>query len=247
MPTIDYRGATVPVRDDLVRCHARGLERLRAPGTWWSGRERLLIAAEVRRAWGCGFCARRRDALTPTALTGRHDTTGDLPSRVVDAIHRVTTDPGRLTRQWLDSVLTRDLSAEQWVEVVAVVATTINLDVFARAVGVAPPALPAPVAGEPTRQRPAVARDHGWWVPVIDPADATGSYADLYPGPAFPHVQRSLTLVPAEARAAAELMTVQYMPFGRVPLPGDDGQRALSRAQMELLAARVSLLNRCFY
>jgi hypothetical protein len=247
MTTLDYTTAAVPVRHDLAACHGRALERLRAPGTWWSGAERVTIAAESRRAAECGLCARCRTALTPAAIGGHHESDGRLSPAAVDAIHRIATDPGRLTRRWLDGLIVEGLAVEPYVELVGVVAAVINLDVFARGVGAAPVALPAPRPGAPTRQRPEAARDHGWWVPVIDPADASGPWADLYPGPAYPHMQRSLTLVPDEARGAADLMTVQYMPYGRVPLPGDSGERALSRTQMELLAARVSALNQCFY
>ena len=247
MTAQDYSTAAVPVRDDLAACHGRALERLRAPGTWWTGGERVRIAAEVGRAWQCRLCARRRAALAPARIAGHHDSDGGLPPASVEGIHRITTDPGRLTRRWLAGLIAEGLTVEQWVELVGVVATAIDLEMFARGVGAAPFVPPVPLPGEPARQRPEVARDHGWWVPVIDPADATGPYADLYPGPAYPHMQRSLTLVPDEARGAADLMTAQYIPYGRVPLPGEDGQRALSSPQMELLAARVSALNRCFY
>jgi hypothetical protein len=39
----------------------------------------------------------------------------------------------------------------------------------------------------------------------------------------------------------------QYVPIEQVPDPSADPGRALSRAQIELVAGRVSALNECFY
>ena len=46
MPPFSYAGAALPVREDLPATHRRAWRRLAEPGTWWSGRERVAIAAE---------------------------------------------------------------------------------------------------------------------------------------------------------------------------------------------------------
>jgi hypothetical protein len=86
------------------------------------------------------------------------------------------------------------------------------------------------------------------WLPTI-PADlATGGEADLYAGaPRVPNVVRALSLVPDAVRTLKELSVAQYVPLEQVPDVKADPGRALSRAQMELVAGRVSALNECFY
>ena len=56
MAHVDYSAAGIPVRDDLTKTHAELLGHLRAPGAWWTGAERVAIAAESRHALDCaGF------------------------------------------------------------------------------------------------------------------------------------------------------------------------------------------------
>src|SRR5438094_1434566 len=100
MQDISYSAALVPVRDDFVAAHTRFWERLASPGAWWTGAERVAIAAEVRQARHCALCQARQKALTPTGVEGHHGHYGALPDTAVDVIHRVVTDPGRLSRQW---------------------------------------------------------------------------------------------------------------------------------------------------
>ena len=50
MAHVDYSAAGIPVRDDLTKTHAELLGHLRAPGAWWTGAERVAIAAESRHA-----------------------------------------------------------------------------------------------------------------------------------------------------------------------------------------------------
>ncbi|MDZ7824933.1 MAG: hypothetical protein U5R48_01520 [Gammaproteobacteria bacterium] len=57
---------------------------------------------------------------------------------------------------------------------------------------------------------------------------------------------RACSLVPDEVRTLLDTSDVHYVPIGDVSRTGVDG-RALSRDQIELLAARVSALNQCFY
>src|SRR6059036_2052732 len=121
MITPDYSAAGVPVRDDIRRSHRALWEHVAAPGAWWTGAERVAIAAESRHAVGCGLCRERKEALSPGAVRGEHDTYGELPTLVVDVIHRVRTDAGRLTRDWFEGVIAAGLTAAEYVELVGVV------------------------------------------------------------------------------------------------------------------------------
>jgi hypothetical protein len=81
---------------------------------------------------------------------------------------------------------------------------------------------------------------------MIAPEDASGPEADLYPeAPFIPNIVRAMSLVPDEVRALCRSSDAHYVPVAQI---GDVTiRRALERAQMELVAARVSSLNECFY
>ena len=92
-----YASAPIAIRGDLVAAHTRAWERLGRPGTWWDGGQRAAIAAETRHAPSCALCRRRQEALSPAAIEGKHDSLGVLPEIVVEVVHRVRTDPARLS------------------------------------------------------------------------------------------------------------------------------------------------------
>ena len=94
---LDFASVGFPVRGDLLASHREAWQRLASPGTWWTGAERVAIAAEVRAAWDCALCAQRKEALSPNAVQGAHDGPGELSPVAVEAIHRITTDSGRLS------------------------------------------------------------------------------------------------------------------------------------------------------
>jgi hypothetical protein len=87
-------------------------------------------------------------------------------------------------------------------------------------------------AGEPGRERPADVGDVGAWLPMtVDKALA--------------NVSRALSLVPRTDRTWRKLVNDSY---SRGPQMLElTWRRALSRPQVELVAARVSALNGCFY
>jgi hypothetical protein len=239
----DYAGLSLPIPDEMRAAHRGAWGRLAAPGAWWTGSERVALAAEVRAARECALCRERKAALSPHAVAGEHEATAALPAAAIDAVHRITTDPGRLSRSWYEKTLAAGLSDGHYVELVGVVVTIVNLDAFHQAVGVEPEPLPEPADGAPTRARPPV-EDGGAWVPWIqlgsDEAQA------LYGAPRVGNVVRAMSLVPDAVQQLMELSAVHYLPMDdvidpRASLPG------LSRAQVELVAGRVSAMNECFY
>lgn len=82
---LDYGGTRV--RDDLRGAHRFLLDHVRTPGTWWTGSERVAIAAASRAAARCGLCRARRGSLSPAGGVGRHDGSGALPEDVTDTVH----------------------------------------------------------------------------------------------------------------------------------------------------------------
>lgn len=95
---ITYEEVPAPVRPGFAASHQRFWDRLAAPGTWWTGAERVAIAAETRAAPDCPYCRERKAALSPHTVSGTRTTATDLPQAAVEVIHAVMTDAGRLTR-----------------------------------------------------------------------------------------------------------------------------------------------------
>ena len=246
MDAVSYATAEVAVRDDLKEAHRDILEHVRSPGCWWTGAQRIAMAAEARHALGCRLCADRKAALSPASVRGAHDPLGGLPANVVEVVHRVRTDPARLSRSWFDGVIAGGLSDGEYVEIIGVVALMSGVDSFARALGVEPLPLPEPLPGTPTRHRPASATPGIAWVPMIAPEDASGPEANLYGNLVLvPNIMRALSLVPDEARALRHSSNAHYVPAESIGDP--TARRSLDRMQIELVAARVSALNQCFY
>jgi hypothetical protein len=182
--------------------------------------------------------------LSPNAVAGAHAGTPELPAAAVDAVHRIATDPGRLTRAWLEGILGAGLSDGHYVELVGIVANIVNLDALHRALGVSPEPLPTPRPGEPSRRRPP-ASSEGAWVPMLPLSGR--EWRELFGGRLrVPNVGRALSLVPDAVRDLLELLEVHYLAIDDVIDPRARG-RALARPQMELIAGRVSALNQCFY
>lgn len=249
---ISYESAASAVRNDITEAHRRAWERLANPGAWWRGAERVAIAAETRAALDCELCANRKQALTAGSVPGRHAATDLLPAAAVEAIHRIRTDPGRLTESWLQDLLAGRLSddggitVEQYVEITGVVVTLVAVDTFAHTAGAGLAPLPTPVAGEPSSYRPEGAIKDVAWVPMIPRGAAVGAESDLYGEGFVPNVRRALSLVPDEVRGIFELGAVHYLSMEEMGNMKSQS-RAISREQVELVAARVSALNECYY
>lgn len=225
-----YPDATIEIRSDLVEAHRATVESWARPGIWWSGPERLAMVAEVRRA-------RVADELppwvAPTTVDGLIDPDHLLPPPAIDAIWRLTNDPGSLTEAWYEGIVERGLGPEAYVELVAVVAMACCLDVFARAIGVDPVPLPAPIEGRPARRASPEAARSTHWVPTV-------------PGRG-PNVSKALTAVPPAVEDWRRLSAAQYVPPEALLGDLQWSRGALERSQVELLAARTSRLEECFY
>ncbi len=246
MQKLSYQLPEIPVREDFAEAHSRFWQRLAAPGAWWTGAERVSIAAEARHAWQCALCRARQSALTPAAVDGEHDHLGELPEAAVDVIHRVMTDPGRLSRKWFDGIMETGLSEEQYVEIIGTLVALISIDRFCLGIGTPLHELPQPLAGEPSRYRPEGLATGEAWVPMLAPDHDTGPEHDLFELRPTGNVIRAMSLVPDEVRTLSDLGAVHYLRNRQVRDPSASSG-ALSRMQMELVAARVAAARQCFY
>jgi alkylhydroperoxidase family enzyme len=243
--TSSYGTSPYAIRDDLVEGHRRVWDRLANAGTWLDGATRVQVAAEARHARGCPLCTQQKDALSPFAIDGQHDTLGELSEKRIELIHRVVADPGRLTRSWSEQLRAGGMDDTDYVEIVSIIAHVTAIDTFARALGLEEQPLPAPRAGAPSHYRPAEARQGEAWLPNIAWDEVGSNEADFCKGRES-SIRRALTLVPDEARSFFDLVSHQYLP-GEAMQEFTKKIRAITRAQIELLAGRVSALNRCTY
>ena len=236
------------IRADLLASQRVLLEALQRPGTWLDGSERLAVAAASRRAASCALCRARTDAVSPEHVSGEH-TRGDaeaaLPEALVEVAHRVRVDSGQLSRAWHARQREAGLSSGAYVEAVGVVAMLAGLDFFCQAAGRAPYPLPEALPGAPSRHVPEGLREGVAWVPLLAPEDATGAEADLYGSGFAPNIMRALSSVPDAVRQLFPLMRSHYLTGQQMADP--KAARHIDRLQMELVAARVSALNECFY
>ena len=178
-------------------------------------------------------------------MTTPHDSVSALSTATRDAVHRIASDPARLTKSWYQKTREAGLRDGEYVELIGVVVTVVSIDSFCRGLGVPPHPLPEPVPGEPSRYRPATAVLEGAWVPTIPAAAVGGAEADLWSPRRTGNVIRALSLVPDEVRQLAELGAAHYLPFTQ--MMDLHAARAIDRMQIEFLAARVSALRECFY
>jgi hypothetical protein len=243
---LDYAAAGLPVREDLQRTHREMLAYIAQPGSWLTGAERVALAAESRNAPTCALCCERKASLSPEHPQGEHARVCELPEPLVELAHRIRSDPQRLGRSWFERTLAAGVSEGAYVEAVGIVTLTAGIDFFCRAIGLPPFPLPEPVPGEPSGHVPEGLSDQGAWVAMLAPEDASGPEADLYAGIAFvPNIARALSQVPGHARLLQRETRTHYVDLGDLRKP--DVGRDLDRRQIELVAARVSAMNECFY
>ena len=245
MGTLSFNAAPVPVRDDIAAVLPRVWARIGEPGSWLTAEQRVAIAAETRNAAGCDLCQRRKGALSPYAIEGDHDHRGELPEIWIDVIHRIVSDPGRLTEQWFRQVTDGGIAVSEYVELVGVLVCVVGIDTFCRGIAMQPPAMPAAKAGAPAPDTPEQLNRELAWVPTLDPDFDGPLQTEFYPGSAA-HIRRALTYVPAAARNFWDMANTLYM-NGSQMRDFKTEYRAISHAQIELVAGRVSAINQCVY
>ncbi len=207
------------------------IDAIAGPGDWLTGEQRTSVWAEARDAPTNELDRARRAALSPNAVVGSHPASEVLDAAAVEVVHRVASDSGRLTRAWADQRIA-ELGEETYTELVGVTAIVTVIDRFHRAMGRSQVRLPSPIDGPPHRVRPTEVGDVGAWV-----SQATGATRA--------NVTRSLSLVPQTNQTWRSLVDSHYSRGAEfLDLCWD---RPLSRPQAELLAARTTALNECFY
>ncbi len=221
------------VRDDLVRVHRLAWEHIAAPGSWFTGAQRVELAGTAIGAIADA------DPLPPWVAVSRTDR---LPAERVapdsahDAAYRLARHAGTVTEAAYRA-FAESIGELPYVELCAIVSTVAAVAHFDRNVGLPLPPLPPPVTGPPTGERPAeLAVPSLNWVPVAAPADQVAAVVQAY------------SAVPGEWANTWRMAEAQYMPEpDMVHAAWSRRPGGLTRAQMELVAARVAHLRECFY
>lgn len=235
------------MRKEVVDAHAAAWAWIAMPGTWLTGAQRVAVAQETRLARDCDLCARRKEALSPIAEVGEHDHSGVLEQPLVEAIHKLASDPGRLSKKWLDNLFEAGLEDGVYVESAGIVAMVCAMDSYTFALDAIPGEAPHPVAGAISRYRPPGARITDTWVATISPGAQVPEDGPVY-GARASGVHRALSLVPATKIAVFNLLMAHYIsPNLIMDFDQTDIGRSISRPQAEIIASRVSVLNQCLF
>ena len=236
------------MRAELSDAVTGAWQTLGSCGVWWTGEERLTLAREARAARNCALCVTRKAAPIPQAVAGAHTTATALSAAAIEAIHRIVSDPGRLSEAWYKRTIAAGLSEEAYIELLGVVAVTTAVDTFDRALGAPLRALPPAGSGQPSRRRPSGAKPGLGWMPMLAPEDVAADDPPLYTiaGRSGGNVHRALSLVPEAMMQFWDLFEPMYLHQSAMRDFGRE-YRAVSHAQIEMMAARVAVQNQCVY
>ncbi len=215
----------------ISESQAKARSALGEPGDWLTGAQRRACWMQARDAGTNPLDIERREALSPFASGGEHSGTDGLSQAAVEVVHRVASDPGRLTRSWANTQIDQ-LGAPTYTELVGVTAIAMVLDRFDIAM-TGTLGEPSEVAsGEPARVVPDDVGDVGAWVPQTVGSTVANVSRTLSGAPETNQVWRML--VDSHYSHGSQFMSLEW-------------DRALSRPQVELVAARITALNECFY
>ena len=242
MPMTLYSDSRYPVSPRLETLHVGELQSYARSGTWGTAAQRTAIAATARIA----HCEHgSQESVGDEELAAR----AKLPDAAVRLARAVAVDSQNIDRKFCRDIQAQGVSEGAYVEIVALVSRLSNLDVFARGLGIPVRKLLEPAdETRPSFERPAEAVDEGFFTASVPSAPQGGALAEsLYGESPAGNIFRAVSLVPDEARRVMSLVSRQY--FGAEHLLNFHAasDHALSRAQIELVATKVSEHNQCFY
>ena len=154
--------------------------------------------------------------------------TGHVSAPAAEAARMIATKAMETRKEWLDGLLARGLDLHAYIEIVGLVSRLEAVDCFDFGVGRPLRPLPAPVAGDPTGEVDSDAAMNGAWVPTVGP----------------PEAPVALSAIPDDHHALHDIHSAFFISGDRITEFGLT--KDLIRPQMEIVAARTSMVNDCF-
>lgn len=154
--------AELPVRPSMLKGMQREWDRLASAGTWWSGADRVALAAEAR-----------------AAADGLPSPSSNLASGVAAMARRIMTNAHEIDRASIDALVDEGVSLEAYTEMVGVVARLSAVDTAVVGMGSDRAPLPTPLDGEPTRAVERRAKRRSAHVAMVGAAGATTALSSV--------------------------------------------------------------------
>lgn len=142
--------------------------------------------------------------------------------------HRVAIEAHTIDQAIVDDAADT-IGVAAYVELVGVISKGMAIDTTVRGVGIDELPLPEVRSGEPSGDEVPQAKQRSAFVPIDGPASPPAA----------------LSLVPAESAMLADLHDTLYLSYDEMTDPAI--VKGLPRHRLELVAARTSLINDCFY
>ncbi|MAR47882.1 MAG: hypothetical protein CL425_01630 [Acidimicrobiaceae bacterium] len=217
------------IPDALLEAFNACWERIAEPGEWWSGKERIAILEEVRKD---------RDEDHPKVRSSLADLS-NTPSPIISPLTReivrmVTSNAAEIDDKWAKEAISL-IGEGKYSELVSLVVNIVPIDIFCLLVGRPVVSLPVPKGGKPGGTIPDGLSDGGAFVPWL---------TENFVGP---NVARALSFVPKDNEIRMKLVENMYAGGGKFISMVWDENEPLDRAQVEIIAARTSSINECFY
>ena len=217
------------VPEDLLESFNACWARLAEPGEWWTGKERVAILEEVRNDRNEGHPKVR------SSLSDLSNTPSPVISPLTSEIVRmVTSNAAEIDEKWAKEAISL-IGEGKYSELVSLVVNIVPIDIFCLLLGRPVVSLPVPKGGKPGGTIPDGLSDGGAFVPWL---------TENFVGP---NVARALSFVPKDNEVRMKLVESMYAGGGKFISMVWDENEPLDRAQVEIIAARPSSINECFY
>ena len=204
-------------------------ERIAEPGEWWTGKERIAIVEEVRKARD-NAPSKNAQSLSDLSI----EASPVISPLVTEIVWKVTNNAHEIEEKWAKEALAL-IGEGKYSELVSLVVNIVPVDIFCLLLGRPVVSLPVPKNGKPTKSVPEGLSDGGAFLPW---------HTENWVGP---NVARALSFVPKDNALRMKLVESMYAGADKfISMIWDDNE-PLSRSQVEIIAARTSSINECFY
>lgn len=204
-------------------------ERIAEPGEWWTGKERIAIVEEVRKARD-NAPSKNTQSLSDLSI----EASPVISPLVTEIVWKVTNNAHEIEEKWAKEAIAL-IGEGKYSELVSLVVNIVPVDIFCLLLGRPVVSLPVPKNGKPTKSVPEGLSDGGAFLPW---------HTENWVGP---NVARALSFVPKDNALRMKLVESMYAGADKfISMIWDDNE-PLSRSQVEIIAARTSSINECFY